>query len=112
MSARYPLSARLLHWAMAALLLSMLCLGAAMVDREPPGDVEQVGDTVDHADLAVGIEHHPHLDERLRRFGQLHFRHGEPFVGIGPHNVVSANPAQGRSVLPPSYRDGHPAPPD
>ena len=36
MSARYPLSARLLHWAMAALLLSMLCLGAAMVDRWQP----------------------------------------------------------------------------
>ena len=36
MSARYPLSARLLHWAMAALLLSMICLGAAMVDRWEP----------------------------------------------------------------------------
>lgn len=36
MSARYPLSARLLHWAMAALLLSMLSLGAAMVDRWQP----------------------------------------------------------------------------
>lgn len=36
MSARYPLAARLLHWAMAALLLSMLCLGAAMVDRWQP----------------------------------------------------------------------------
>lgn len=30
---RYPLSARLLHWAMAALLLSQLSLGASMVDR-------------------------------------------------------------------------------
>lgn len=30
---RYPLSARLLHWAMAALLLSQLGLGVSMVDR-------------------------------------------------------------------------------
>jgi len=36
MSSRYPLSARLLHWALAALLLSMVCLGAAMVDRWQP----------------------------------------------------------------------------
>ncbi len=36
MSGRYPASARLLHWAMAALLLSMLFLGAAMVDRWQP----------------------------------------------------------------------------
>lgn len=36
MIARYPLSARLLHWAMAVLLLSMLFLGASMVDRWQP----------------------------------------------------------------------------
>lgn len=36
MSGRYPTGARLLHWAMAALLLSMLFLGAAMVDRWQP----------------------------------------------------------------------------
>lgn len=36
MSARYPAAARVLHWAMAALLLSMLALGAAMVDRWEP----------------------------------------------------------------------------
>lgn len=36
MSGRYPVGARLLHWAMAALLLSMLFLGAAMVDRWQP----------------------------------------------------------------------------
>lgn len=36
MSAHYPASARLLHWVMAALMLSMLCLGAAMVDRWEP----------------------------------------------------------------------------
>lgn len=36
MSARYPMSARLMHWAMAALLLSMLFLGASMVDRWAP----------------------------------------------------------------------------
>lgn len=33
---RYPLSARLIHWAMAALLLSQLCLGVAMVGRWAP----------------------------------------------------------------------------
>lgn len=33
---RYPLSARLIHWAMAALLLSQLCLGVAMVGRWEP----------------------------------------------------------------------------
>lgn len=33
---RYPVSARLLHWAMAALLLSQLSLGASMVDRWQP----------------------------------------------------------------------------
>lgn len=43
MSARYPLSARLLHWAMAALLLSMICLGAAMVDRWEPWATTALG---------------------------------------------------------------------
>ncbi|WP_129135443.1 cytochrome b/b6 domain-containing protein [Luteimonas sp. YGD11-2] len=33
---RYPLSARLMHWAMAALLLSQLSLGVTMVDRWQP----------------------------------------------------------------------------
>lgn len=36
MSARHPPGARLLHWTMAVVLLAMLCLGAAMVDRWQP----------------------------------------------------------------------------
>jgi hypothetical protein len=36
----------------------------AMVDRKTTGYVEQIGDAVDHAHLAVGIGHHPDLDQR------------------------------------------------
>ena len=85
--------------------------GAAMIDRKAPRNIEQIGDAMHHAHLAVGIGHQPDLDQRhSRRIGHLQLGHKDSFVGFGPHNVVSANPAQARLVLNPSHRDGHLAP--
>src|SRR3546814_1801258 len=75
-----------------------------MIHRNTPRETEQVVYPFHNAHLAVGIGHHPDLDQRhIRSIGHLQLRHGgspnRSIVGIGPDNVVSANPDQARIAV-------------